>query len=48
VRNLGHGLSGVAQLNVSSWVVVVSIVAGIGLTRTLQRRGGQPAEVSAA
>jgi uncharacterized membrane protein YedE/YeeE len=31
--NLGHGLSGVAQLNVSSWVVVVAIVAGIGATR---------------
>lgn len=31
--NLGHGLSGVAQLNVSSWLVVVSIVGGIGLVR---------------
>jgi uncharacterized membrane protein YedE/YeeE len=46
--NLGHGLSGVAQLNVSSWVVVVSIVAGIGVTRTVQRRRGRAAEVSAA
>lgn len=31
--NLGHGLSGVAQLNVSSWVVVISIMTGIGMTR---------------
>lgn len=35
--NLGHGLSGVAQLNVSSWVVVASIVAGIGLARAVSR-----------
>ena len=34
--NLGHGLSGVAQLNVSSWVVVVAIVAGIGLARLVR------------
>ena len=27
--NLGHGLSGAAQLNVSSWVVVVSMAAGV-------------------
>lgn len=33
--NLGHGLSGVAQLNVSSWVVVASIIAGIALTRAV-------------
>jgi len=31
--NLGHGLSGVAQLNVSSWVVVGAVTAGIALTR---------------
>jgi hypothetical protein len=36
--NLGHGLSGVAQLNVSSWVVVASIVAGIGITRAVRAR----------
>ncbi|MCR6490846.1 YeeE/YedE family protein [Amycolatopsis sp. OK19-0408] len=29
---LGHGLSGVAQLNVSSWVVVAAVVGGIALT----------------
>jgi hypothetical protein len=39
--NLGHGLSGVAQLNVSSWVVVASIVAGIGLARAVTRRAGR-------
>jgi uncharacterized membrane protein YedE/YeeE len=33
--NLGHGLSGVAQLNVSSWVVVAAITAGVLLTRRL-------------
>lgn len=27
--NLGHGLSGAAQLNVSSWVVVAAIVTGV-------------------
>ena len=31
--NLGHGLSGAAQLNVSSWVVVAAIAAGVGLGR---------------
>lgn len=30
--NLGHGLSGAAQLNVSSWVVVASMAAGVGLS----------------
>lgn len=40
--NLGHGLSGVAQLNVSSWVVVAAIIAGIGAARTVsgRRRAG--------
>ena len=33
--NLGHGLSGTAQLNVSSWVVVASIIGGIALARTV-------------
>lgn len=36
--NLGHGLSGAAQLNVSSWVVVGSIVAGIAAARAVQVR----------
>lgn len=36
--NLGHGLSGVAQLNVSSVVVVAAMVAGVGATRSVQRR----------
>lgn len=36
--NLGHGLSGAAQLNVSSWVVVASIVAGIAIARAVQLR----------
>ncbi|KAA2252985.1 hypothetical protein F0L68_33865 [Solihabitans fulvus] len=38
--NLGHALSGAAQLNVSSWVVVAAIVAGIGLARAAQRMAG--------
>ncbi|MGI9007547.1 MAG: YeeE/YedE thiosulfate transporter family protein [Streptosporangiaceae bacterium] len=29
--NLGHGLSGAAQLNVSSWVFIASMAAGVGL-----------------
>jgi uncharacterized membrane protein YedE/YeeE len=29
--NLGHGLSGAAQLNVSSWVVIASMATGVGL-----------------
>jgi hypothetical protein len=33
--NLGHGLSGVAQLNVSSWVVVAAITIGIGMGRAV-------------
>lgn len=35
--NLGHGLSGVAQLNVSSWVVVAAMAAGVQATRRLLR-----------
>ena len=38
--NLGHGLSGVAQLNVSSLVVVAAMVAGVGLARAVQQRLG--------
>lgn len=30
---LGHGLSGVTQLNVSSWVVVAAVIGGIALAR---------------
>ncbi len=33
--NLGHGLSGVAQLNVSSWVAVLAMAVGVGVTRRL-------------
>ncbi len=40
--NLGHGLSGVAQLSVSSFVVVVAMVAGVALTRVLVRRTPAP------
>ena len=36
--NLGHGLSGAAQLNVSSWVVVAAMAVGVGLTRRLLDR----------
>lgn len=36
--NLGHGLSGAAQLNVSSWVTVLAIVAGIAGARAVQQR----------
>ena len=33
--NLGHGLSGVAQLNISSWVVVAAMATGVLVTRRL-------------
>ncbi len=33
--NLGHGLSGAAQLNVASWVAVAAMAVGVGLTRRL-------------
>ena len=36
--NLGHGLSGVAQLNVSSFVVVAAMVAGVWIARFGVRR----------
>ena len=35
--NLGHGLSGAAQLNVSSWVVIASMAAGVGLSAQAAR-----------
>lgn len=44
--NLGHGLSGVAQLNVSSLVVVVSIVAGVAATRALRITAPEPSVTS--
>ena len=34
--NLGHGLSGAAQLNVSSFVVVAAMVAGVALARRVR------------
>lgn len=34
--NLGHGLSGVAQLNVSSLVVVAAMVGGVCIARSSQ------------
>ena len=36
--NLGHGLSGVAQLNVSSFVVVAAMAAGVWVARLGTRR----------
>ncbi len=36
--NIGHGLSGVAQLNVSSLVVMAAIVVGVFASRKLLRR----------
>ncbi len=36
--NLGHGLSGAAQLNVSSWVVVGAIVVGIAGAKAVEQR----------
>jgi uncharacterized protein len=38
--NLGHALSGVAQLNVSSLLVVAAMVGGIAMTRAVQVRLG--------
>ena len=36
--NLGHGLSGMAQLNVSSIVAVASMIGGVGLAQGVRRR----------
>ena len=33
--NLGHGLSGVSQLSISSLVVVASMAAGVAAARTV-------------
>lgn len=38
--NLGHGLSGAAQLNVSSWVVIASMATGVGLSAKAARIAG--------
>jgi uncharacterized membrane protein YedE/YeeE len=38
--NLGHALSGVAQLNLSSLLVVASMIAGIAVARLVQMRLG--------
>jgi len=48
--NLGHGLSGAAQRNVSSWVVVASMAAGVGLTARAGRalRAGRPGRLARA
>ncbi|MEJ7771441.1 MAG: YeeE/YedE thiosulfate transporter family protein [Geodermatophilaceae bacterium] len=35
--NLGHGLSGMAQLNVSSIVVVICMALGVGHARAMTR-----------
>ncbi len=40
--NLGHGLSGTAQLNVASWVAVAAMAVGVGVTRrVLDRRAAR-------
>lgn len=41
--NLGHGLSGAAQLNVSSWVVVLAMAAGVGGSVAVVRALAPPA-----
>lgn len=42
--NLGHGISGVAQLNVSSWVVVVAMAVGLRLSAGLVGRARSAVE----
>ncbi len=44
--NVGHGLSGVAQLNVSSAVVVAAMVAGVALARRVRPRSRVDAVLS--
>lgn len=44
--NLGHGLSGVAQLNVSSFVVVAAMVAGVRVARLGAGRVAQQASAT--
>ncbi len=43
---VGHGISGAAQLGVSSWVVIAALLAGLGLTRSVQRRTGRLTELT--
>jgi hypothetical protein len=47
--NLGHGLSGAAQLNVSSWVVIASMATGVALSARAARTvsGWLPRSVAA-
>ena len=42
--NLGHALSGVAQLNVSSLVATAAMIAGIAGVRLVQRRAPAPSD----
>lgn len=42
--NLGHGLSGVAQLNVSSLVVVAAIIGGVWLSRRVVAATGRTSQ----
>lgn len=43
--NLGHALSGVAQLNLSSLLVVAAMIGGVAITRSVQiRLGSHPAQ----
>jgi uncharacterized protein len=48
--NLGHGLSGASQLNVSSWVVIAAMAAGVGLTARAGRavRAARPGRLARA
>lgn len=39
--NLGHALSGVGQLNLSSLLVVLSMIAGVALGRSVEHRFGR-------
>lgn len=40
--NVGHGLSGMAQLNVSSILAVSGMAAGVGIARAVQMRVARP------
>jgi uncharacterized protein len=47
--NLGHALSGVGQLNLSSVLVVASMIGGVATTRAVQKRlGTRPGRVDPA
>ncbi len=45
--NLGHGLSGAAQLNVSSWTVVLAMAVGVGLAARVERTPARSARAPA-